>query len=251
MRATSVRISSAKRANSPDPDLLRPVAERVLGLRVHLDHDAVGARGHRCARERQHEIAAPGGVRRVDEHRQMGLALEHRHRREVERVPRRALERLDPALAEDHALVPLLRDVLGRHEELLDGRGRRALEEHRVRHAADLGEEVEVVHVARADLDHVRDLGDRRDVARIEELGDDRQARLLARLGEDLEALRAEALERVRRGARLERAAAEHRRAGRGDRARRLERLLARLDRARPRDEPEEAVADPPSRAPR
>ena len=61
---------------------------------------------------------------------------------------------------------------------------------------------------------------------------------------QDLEPLDAEPLEGVRRGARLERAAAEHRRAGGGDRARRLERLLAVLDRARPGDQAEAAVAD-------
>ena len=53
---------------------------------------------------------------------------------------------------------------------------------------------------------------------------------LLARLHEDLERLVAEPLERVRRRARLEGAAAEHRHALGGDAARGLERLLARLD---------------------
>ena len=79
--------------------------------------------------------------------------------------------------------------------------------------AADLGEEREVRHVAGADLDHVRRVDDRLDVARIHQLGDERQPGLLARLLEDLERLLAEPLERVRRGARLEGAAAEHRHA--------------------------------------
>ena len=85
------------------------------------------------------------------------------------------------------------------------------------------------------------------DVARIHELGDERQAGLGARLHEDLERLVAEPLERVRRGARLEGAAAEHRHALGGDGARRLERLLPRLDGARAGDEAEVAVADPPA----
>ena len=65
-----------------------------------------------------------------------------------------------------------------------------------------------------------------------------------ARLLQDLERLLAEPLEGVRRGARLEGAAAEHRHALGGDGARGLERLLARLDRARAGDEAEVAVAD-------
>ena len=80
--------------------------------------------------------------------------------------------------------------------------------------------------------------------ARVHQLGHERQPGLLARLDEDLERHVAEALERVRRGARLERAAAQHRHACGGDRARGLERLLARLDRARAGDEAEVAVAD-------
>src|SRR3712207_8869709 len=62
------------------------------------------------------------------------------------------------------------------------------------------------------------------------------QAGRLARLAEDLQRLGAQALERERRGARLERAAAQHRRAALPDRARDVERLGPRLDRARAGD---------------
>ena len=91
------------------------------------------------------------------------------------------------------------------------------------------------------DLDHELD------VARVHQLGDEGQAGLLARLLEDLERFLAEALEGVRRGARLEGAPAEHRHALLRDGARRLHRLLARLDRARAGDEAEVPVADPPA----
>ncbi len=36
---------------------------------MNLDDDAVGARGNGGARQRQHELAAAGRVRRVDDHR--------------------------------------------------------------------------------------------------------------------------------------------------------------------------------------
>ena len=101
------------------------------------------------------------------------------------------------------------------------------------------------MHVPGADLNDVGDLRHLRDVAGIQELGHDRQSGLLARLGEDLEALRAETLERIRRRTRLERSSAKHSRTGRGHGAGGLEGLLARLDGARPGDQPEEAVADP------
>ena len=66
------------------------------------------------------------------------------------------------------------------------------------------------------------------------------------RLPQQLERLQAEPLEGVGRGSRLERAAAQHRRARRGDNASRLERLLAVLHGARAGDQPERRVADLP-----
>src|SRR5207244_4147838 len=83
---------------------------------------------------------APRRVRRVDDHGQVRLLLQDRDGADVEREPHRGLEGLDPTLAEDHARVPLLDDVLGRHQELLDGRREAALEQHRLVGAADLAE---------------------------------------------------------------------------------------------------------------
>ena len=122
-----------------------------------------------------------------------------------------------------------------------------ALQEHRLVRAADLGEEREVLHVPRADLDHVGRVDDRLDVAGVHQLGHDRQARLLARLLEDLEPLLPEALERVRGRARLERAAAQHARARVLHGVRREQRLLPVLDGARPGDQAEVAVTDAPA----
>ena len=79
---------------------------------------------------------------------------------------------------------------------------------------ADRLEQPEVGHVAGADLQHVGVLGDDRDVPGVDDLGDHRQPGGRADVGEDLERLDAEALEGVRRRARLERAAAQQRGAG-------------------------------------
>ena len=72
-----------------------------------------------------HELAPPGRVARVDDHGQVRALLEHRHGREVERVPRRALERADAALAQRHVVVALAEDVLGGEQQLVDRRRRR------------------------------------------------------------------------------------------------------------------------------
>ncbi len=121
---------------------------------------------------------------RVDDDRQVAGDLDHGHRTDVERVARRRLEGADAALAEDHVAVAFLDDVLGRHEQLLDGGRGPALEEHRLVGLPDLREQQEVLRVARADLQHVGELADDVEVARVHHLGDDRQPRVVARRGE-------------------------------------------------------------------
>ena len=170
--------------------------------------------------------------------------LEHRHRREVEREAVGGLEGADAALAQQHVRVALLEDVLRRHQQLLERRAEAALEQHGQAGAADLGEQRVVLHVARAELDHVGDLDDRLDVARVHQLGDDRQPGLRLGLGEQAQALLAQALEGVRARARLVGAAAEQARAAGRDRARGGHDLVARLDRARAGDEAEVVAAD-------
>ena len=131
------------------------------------------------------------------------------HGADVERVAGRGLERPDAALAEHDVEVAALRDVLGRHQPLLDGGVHAALEQDRLAGRADGLEQREVLHVAGADLKHVGVRADQVDARRVDDLGDDRQADLRPDLGQDLQAGLAESLERVRRGPRLERAAAE------------------------------------------
>jgi hypothetical protein len=67
----------------------------------------------------------------------------------------------------------------------------------------------------------------------VHDLGDDGHARLLFSLEQKLDTFGSEALEVVRRCARLERAAAQDRRAGRLDALGDPEDLLGRLNRAR------------------
>ena len=80
-------------------------------------------------------------------------------------------------------------------------------------------------------------------VGGIENLADDRQPIFGVRLSEELQGGQAEPLERVRRGARFERAAAQDAGPLALDGLRRLHQLLARLDRARPGND-DEFLAD-------
>ena len=116
----------------------------------------------------------------VDDDGQVRLLLEHRDRADVEREAGRRLERRMPRsqrITSGVALLTMYSAAINRSSIVA---GEPALEQHRLRRAADLGEEREVRHVAGADLDHVGRLDDGLDVARIHQLGDDRQPGLYA-----------------------------------------------------------------------
>ena len=108
---------------------------------------------------------------------------------------------------------------------------------------AQLLQQLEVLHVARAYLDHVHVL-EQRQVGRLHDLGDDGQPGGLLRLAEQFKALLVQALEGVGRGAGLEGAAPQHPRAaglhglGHGDD------LLPALHAAGPCDDLEVPPAD-------
>ena len=161
---------------------------------------------------------------------QVGALPDDGHGREVERVAGGRLEGADAALAEDDVGVARREDVLGGHEPLLDGRRQAALQEHRLAALAHGLQEDEVGHVAGADLEHVHVAVEDLHIGRVRDLADDRQPGLLACLGQELEALDAEPLEGVGRGARLEGATAHDGRALALDPAGRGQDLVARFD---------------------
>ena len=169
--------------------------------------------------------------------------VEQRHGRQVERVARVCLERADAALAQDDVRVAGRNDVLGRHQPLLDRGAVAALEHDRPTRLPDRRQERVVLHVARANLEDVRMLGDDFDLTRLHHFGDGRQTGFLAGFGQIPKAFDAEALEAVRAGSRLVGAPAQDRGAGLRHRSRRLEHHLAVLDGAGARHDGQRPVA--------
>ncbi len=90
-------------------------------------------------------------------------------------------------------------------------RGEPALEQHRLREVPDLAQQRVVLHVARADLEDVGVARQQRDLRGVHHLAHHREPVGVGGAAQDLEPLLAQALERVGRGARLERAAAQDR----------------------------------------
>src|SRR6185295_1756491 len=101
----------------------------------------------------------------------------------------------------------------------------------------DSTQQRKILHVASADLHHVGVLFNKIGGFGIENFCDDADPESLAQVAEYLQAFFAQALKRIRRRSRLERAAAKQIHARRGDQLRDRHRLFIRLNRARTRDD--------------
>ena len=104
----------------------------------------------------------------------MAHALEHRNGGNIEGVAGVLLVGANAALTEDDVLVAAGHDVLGAHQELLHGVGEAALEQDGLARLAELLEQLEVLHIASADLEAVALVHEDVDVRRIGDLGNDR-----------------------------------------------------------------------------
>ena len=140
----------------------------------------------------------------------MGQLFDGRNGGQIQGVSVLGLKGSDAALAQHHIPVASGHDVLGGQEELLDRRGEPALEQHRLIVGADFLEELEVLHVARADLDDVRFFQEELDVPRVQDLAHHRESCLLLGLQEIIQPLTTHSLEGIGRRAGLVRASPQN-----------------------------------------
>ncbi len=204
---------------------------------MHLDDQSVRARCDGGKRQRRDKVGTPAGVARIHDHRQVRRALEHRNGSHVERVARRRLERADAPLAQDDLVVPTRQDVFGGQQQFLDRGGHSTLQQDRPADFTHGRQQREVLHVAGADLEHVRVLGDEFDLPRVHDFGDHRQPGRGAHFREEFKRLEPEPAKRVRRRARLERATAQQGGAGPSHTVGAFEEHRAPLDRTRTGDD--------------
>src|SRR5258708_15470966 len=133
-----------------------------MGVNPH-DQPVRPAR-HRRQRYRPHERALARPLAGIDDDGQMGELFHQWHSVDVHGVARHALERANAALAQDDVRIALSEDVFRGKQPLLNGGSQAALEQHRLARTADLIEQVVVLHVARANLEHIRILADQADI---------------------------------------------------------------------------------------
>ena len=103
----------------------------------------------------------------------MGQLAQAQRAAEIAHVARVLVEAADAALAQNHPRVPLEQHVFGGEQELVEGRGRTALEENGQPGRSRRAQQRDVLHVACADLNHVDVGGDQRHLIDGERFNDD------------------------------------------------------------------------------
>ena len=188
---------------------LHAVGEGGVGAVMNFDEQAVGADGDRGAGKRQNFVAFAGAVAGIDEDRQVAALLHGGNDGEVEGVAGMVGESAHAAFAEHHVVIAFAENVFGGHQKFVERGGHAALEKHGFFGAAGALEQRKILHVARADLDHVGVFFDEVEAFVVDGFGDDAEAELFADLRENFQAVFAEALKTVGGSARLVSAAAK------------------------------------------
>ena len=137
---------------------------------MHLHKDSICTAGKSRFCHWRYQIARPGAVRRVHQHRQVAALLDDGDRTQVESVASGGLEGRDPPLTENDVGIPLRQDILGGQQQIVDSRRHPALENYRLAASTECLEQSEVLHVASADLKSSRVILDIGDVGQIHNL---------------------------------------------------------------------------------
>jgi len=190
-------------------DGLHAVRESLFGLVMNFDEEAIGADSDRSAGEWENFVALAGAVAGVNEDRQVAALFDRGDDGEIEGVAGKVGEGAHAAFAEHHVVVAFAQDVFGGHEKFIERGRHAAFQEHGLFGAASAFQQREILHVARANLDHVGPFFDEVERFVVNCFGDDAEAIVAPDLVEDFEAGKAESLKAIRRGAGLESATAK------------------------------------------
>src|SRR5262249_27639057 len=98
---------------------LRTVGPGLLWPRVYFNDQPVGAHRDRPLRGGFDQASTAGAVRRIHDDRQVAQLIQQRDRRQIERVASHRLKCSNAALAQDHLVVAVGRDVLGGQQQFL------------------------------------------------------------------------------------------------------------------------------------
>src|ERR1700683_2371696 len=149
---------------------------------------------------------------------------------QIKRVASMVREGAHAALAQDHVVISLGHDVLGGHQEFVEGRRHPSLQQDGVARPAGTFQKREILHVAGANLNYVGVFLDQVERFVVDRFGYYAQAEGIAHLRKDLQALLTHPLKAIGGRARLVRSSTEEPGSGGFDRLGDRESLLARFD---------------------
>ena len=122
---------------------------------MNFDNETIGTGGDACSGDGRDECGVTRGMTRVDDDRKVRKFFEDGHGVDVGGVAGGGFKGADAALAQDDAMIAAVEDVFACHQHFFDGGRHAAFEEHRRAGIAEGTQQVEVLHVARAELEYV------------------------------------------------------------------------------------------------
>src|SRR6266404_2222589 len=189
------------------------VRQSLLRLVVNFDDQSVGADGDTRASQRDNHVVLARAMRWIDDDRQVRDPANRGNRREVQRVARVLRERAHAALAKHDVIVAFRHDVFRRQQPFVQSCRQSAFEQHGQMRSPDAPQKGKVLHVARADLNHVSVTLNQIHAVFVERFRHDLQTVRFANLCQNLQSFFAQSLESVGRGPGFKSTAAKEARA--------------------------------------
>src|SRR5574342_425212 len=122
---------------------------------MHFDHYPMSPCQDGRKSHGRYQLPLPCRMAWIKDDREMGHFPRQGNDGKIRRVPGRGLEGAYAPLAKHHIRIAAEQNVLCRSEPFLDRCREPTLQDDRPSYFANLGQEVEVLHVARADLEDI------------------------------------------------------------------------------------------------
>src|SRR5258708_38701147 len=117
--------------------------------------------------------------------------VDDRNRGNVHRVSSVSLKCPNTAFAQDDFVISSRKQVLRREEQFFQGRSYAALQEHRLPNLAEFAQQIEVLHVARTDLEEVNVGHHDRNLRNLHDFADHQQIEAVAGFAQQFQSVEA------------------------------------------------------------
>src|ERR1051326_944006 len=165
---------------------------------MHFDHQAIGTDGNTGSGQRRNHVIFPSSVRGSNDNGQVRDPAHGGDGGEIEGITRVLSEGTDTTFAQNDLVVSFSHNVFRRQKPFFQGGGHAAFEQNWQLGTADPAQKRVVLHVARADLDHVRVFFDQVDSWFVQSFANDFQIKFLPNLHQNFQSLLAQTSKGVR-----------------------------------------------------